>query len=99
MSWLWGPSNGWQWLGAVIMQTIIGFGLIAAFLTPAWGKLKRWADPTTPGGAGSKVVAGREVYLILADFRTSKGITPDSAPNSSAASSAAAASSGMRRAP
>jgi hypothetical protein len=69
--WLWSGLGFGEWLVSVTAQTAAGFALIVIVLTPLAGRIKRLykrqTDPTTPGGAGSRIVAGREVHDILAD--------------------------------
>jgi len=74
--WLWSGLGIGEWLATVVGQTLVGFLLIAALLTPAWSWLKRFykkqTNPFTPGGAGSRTVDGREVHEILSEVRGSK---------------------------
>lgn len=77
MSWLWLPHTTLEWLASVAVQTVVGFVVAGVLLTPGVGRLRRFysrqTDPTTAGGAGSRVVAGREVHDILADAAKTGG--------------------------
>jgi hypothetical protein len=77
VSWLWVPHNTLQWVASVSVQTVVGFLVAGVLLTPGVGQLRRFyrrqTDPTSPGGAGSRIVAGREVHDILADAAKNGG--------------------------
>jgi len=67
--WLWSNLGIEEWLISESAQVVFSFLLVGILLTPGVGWLKRALDPTTKGGAGSRIVAGREVYHILADVK------------------------------
>lgn len=67
--WLWSGLGIEEWLLSEGAQVVFSFLLVGLLLTPGVGWLKRALDPTTKGGAGSRIVAGRETYLILAEVK------------------------------
>jgi hypothetical protein len=71
--WLWSGLGVEEWLISQGAQTAFSFLVIGILLTPLGAWLKRLyreaIDPTTRGGAGDHIVAGRRVYRILADVK------------------------------
>ncbi len=61
-----------EWLLSVAGQTVVGFLLIGAILSPLWGKLRRFyvkqLDPYSPGGAGNQPAPnGEPMHEYLAE--------------------------------
>ena len=68
--WLWSGLGVGEWLATVAGQTLVGFLLIAALLTPAWNWLKKVykqrVNPYSPKGAGDFTAPdGRAVHEYL----------------------------------
>lgn len=71
-SFLWSGLTGWEWLCSVVAQTVLGFALIAAILTPLAARIKRWyrrqTNPYSPGGAGDVLAPdGEPMHIYLAE--------------------------------
>ncbi len=74
---LWSGLGFWEWLLNVGAQSVVGFVVFVAILTPLVGRAKRFyskqTDPFSPGGAGDKIAPdGKPMYEYLAKKRKPK---------------------------